>query len=258
MPTYVNIPDTSLAPTQPLTQQLLTALRNNPLAIAAASPGAPHLAPSRALAFLTPGVHTWIIPTGVYRIRVLLVGGGGSGGANGDSIGGDFHGGAGGGSGAHFMSTFVVEPGQSYRAEVAAGGAAVSSGTHGNNGGATSFYLTAFSTEVITVNGGHGGNSRCPGGAGGTVPGIGPLTNLQPIGAAISSKGGSGSRGFGKISLVESSGGKGGDSIIGSGGAEGVFGFAGSPGVLGGGGSGNGSLGNSSGAGGNGAAIIWY
>ena len=118
-------------------------------------------------AYRTPGTYTWVAPTGVTSIQVLVVGGGG-GGSNYNSAGG------GGAGGLIYNSAFAVTPGSSYTVTVGAGGRPAIGQADGSlpalNGGNSVFAtLTAF-------GGGNGGQGNAYGGTRGTadvLPGSG-------------------------------------------------------------------------------------
>jgi hypothetical protein len=77
MPTYSPITDGEIAPNQPLTTGLAFRFRDNPVAIAERSAGAPWLNGIGALeTFDTPGTYTWTVPAGVYRAEFVIAGGG--------------------------------------------------------------------------------------------------------------------------------------------------------------------------------------
>ena len=80
MPTYSPITDGEIAPNQPLTTGLAFRFRDNPVAIAERSAGAPWLNGIGALeTFDTPGTYTWTVPVGVYRAEFVIAGGGQAG-----------------------------------------------------------------------------------------------------------------------------------------------------------------------------------
>jgi hypothetical protein len=151
----------------------------------------------------TPGSGTFTVPAGVFTLNVE-VGGGGGGGGSGNAT----NTGAGGGAGGFARGPMAVTPGQTFNYIVGAGGASVSNGSQGGNGGSTSFG-GIFSATGGT--GGAGGNSSSPAGGQGGV-GSGPGL-LQP--------GGSGSDG---CTGNQYFGGNGGGSYYGGGGRAGTNG----------------------------------
>lgn len=110
---------------------------------------------------------TWIVPAGVSRIKVTVVGGGG--GASGNNA--SQTGAAGGGGGAA-IKTMVVTPGTSYAVTIGAGGSA---GATGTSGGTSSFVGTGANVSATGGNAeggqegglGSGGDVNIAGGAGG-------------------------------------------------------------------------------------------
>ena len=114
----------------------------------------------------------WTVPLGVTAVRVLVVGGGGSGSA-GIS---DRYWPAGGGGGAVVASNSLpVSTGNQITVSVGAGGAATSatSGATGNNGGSSTFGATTASggstnSNVVTGNAGRIGGTSGNGNIGGT------------------------------------------------------------------------------------------
>lgn len=104
------------------------------------------------------------VPSGVTKVWVSMAGGGGSGGG-----GKRFNAGGGGAGGALMAQEVAVTPGQQISVTVGSGGAGVSPGFDGQDGGATIF-------GGITAGGGKGGNQgdgegQGTGGAGGTISG---------------------------------------------------------------------------------------
>ncbi|MSW94242.1 MAG: IPTL-CTERM sorting domain-containing protein, partial [Actinobacteria bacterium] len=86
---------------------------------------APPAQASSQESFTTPGLTSWVVPSGVTQITVTAVGGGGGGG-----------GGGAGGAGCAVVSTFAVTPGQSIRLFIGGGGGGNTGG--GGGGGSTS------------------------------------------------------------------------------------------------------------------------
>lgn len=134
-----------------------------------------------ATVYNTPGNYTWVAPSGVTKIRVKLIGGGGAGGTGRSSI----VGGAGGFSGV-LTAYLEVVPGDSYQLTVGAAGAADATAGGGGAGG----HRTEFSGgSVWAIAGGGGGG----GGAGTAVDGYGGYggsTNIDDSGVGGGSAGG--------------------------------------------------------------------
>ena len=187
---------------------------------------------------------TFVVPAGVTRTKVRLIGGGGGGGGN------TTQGGGGGGGGGGYAELVVpVTPGQAISVTVGAGGAGGSnaSGTAaGNNGqtGGTSSFGTA-----VAASGGNGGGGSLVGGQGNSGSGgIG-------LGGTVNMAGGAGNAGF--SAGPNGFGGHGAGAAGGGGGGAASSGLPSAGAAPGGGGAGGG--GNFSGApGGAGAVIIEY
>ena len=124
------------------------------------------LANGGSILYGTGGTYTWICPTGITQVEVLIVGGGGG---NSDGSTGDKAGGAGGGC---IRALLQVNPGTSYTVTVGAGGAG-STTAAGTTGGTSSLVGPAAGSAPavnITATGGTGGNQVGPtGGAGGNA-----------------------------------------------------------------------------------------
>ncbi|WP_415063600.1 glycine-rich domain-containing protein [Bdellovibrio sp.] len=114
---------------------------------------------------------TFVVPTGVYRIRVTLVGGGGGGGS-GNSAQSSIASGGGGGAGGYVRCELNVIPGASYTVTVGAGGGGApfvngggtnTAGITGSAGGNTSF----AGGVTVTANGGSGGGGASAAGVNG-------------------------------------------------------------------------------------------
>lgn len=81
---YSGIDDSELAPGQPVTTSLVTRMRDDPLAVCQNHPAAQavdlfgNFVP-RTLWYSIAGTFEWIVPDGVHRIRLTLVGAGGGG-----------------------------------------------------------------------------------------------------------------------------------------------------------------------------------
>jgi len=102
---------------------------------------------------------TWTCPTGVTKVRALVVGGGGGG-----EIANDFF----GGNGGKAWGYYTVVPGTSYSITVGSGGASNYYGAGGGSSGATSYFASfAYATGGVGAYGadgsdgmGYGGNLR--------------------------------------------------------------------------------------------------
>lgn len=158
---------------------------------------------------------TFVVPTGVYRIRVTLVGGGGGAGSgSGVSSSYSGYGGGGGGAGGYVRCEFNVTPGTSYTVTVGAGG----------SGGAP---VNGAGTNIAGLSGAAGGNTQFGAVAtanGGTAGGGGAITAGGSGGAGGSGTGtgcqiAAGGAGFMGGTYEKSCGGGGGSSTgIGGGG----------------------------------------
>lgn len=140
---------------------------------------------------------TFVVPAGVTKLFVRVVGGGGGGARGGASYSLS---GGGGGAGGYAEKFVATTPGTSYAVTVGAKGAR--GDTLGGTGGTSS-----FGSEVSATggSGGQGNTGACPGGAGGI--GVGGTLNI---------KGGGGGDGNGNTNTVQ--GGHGGASFFGGGG----------------------------------------
>lgn len=172
---------------------------------------------------------TFVVPGGVTRIKVRVVGGGAGGGrGTGANAAG------GGGAGGYAEGWFIVSPGASYAVTIGAGGAGATVPGHGGGGGGT----TSFGS-LLSATGGQGQSPLEAGGAGGSG-----------LGGQINCSGGSGLDAMSGSIVM---GGAGGNSVFGGAGRQGTA--AGTNGQAPGAG-GGGSYGGSPGNGGNGAAGI--
>lgn len=127
-----------------------------------------------SITFTAPGVTPWVVPDGVSRVFVKVIGGGGGGGrrllAAGQGAGG------GGGGGGYSEGWITVTPGASINVTVGAGGAGSTvSNTPGANGATSSFGAT------VTASGGLGGGTAS--GAAGGVGAGGQLNTSYGPGA---------------------------------------------------------------------------
>lgn len=183
---------------------------------------------------------TFTVPTGVYRLRYRVWGGGGGSGGCGSA--GQTAGGAGGGGYSEGVAS--VTPGQTVPCTIGAAGTAGGPGGTGGTGGTTSFTAGALTVSATGGSGssngiGSGGN----GAAGGT--GSGGKNNLTGAGGCS----GSGSTG--------GPGGMGGSAPQGGGGGGGATGTAQSGQTPGGGAGGPGAAGANPGAVGGAGRIVF-
>jgi hypothetical protein len=157
MAIWTNVPDSNLEPGDPIRSVDIIAIKDNTTALAEGASGAPEiyqkatLFSARAQVFTSNG--TFTIPTGVIRLKVTVVGGGGAGGYGGFT-GYDFGPGAGGGGGGAAIKWLSVTGGT----------LAV---TVGGSGQASS---VASGTQSITTISATAGGSA---GQGNTTPGSG-------------------------------------------------------------------------------------
>jgi hypothetical protein len=123
--------------------------------------------------FSSPGVRTFVVPSGVARIVADLWGGGGAG-ACGPL-------GAGGGQGDHLRVLVDVTPGSVLQIGVGAGGSTRTCSTDTRGAGGTS--LVRLGASSVATAGGGGGGSRQggAGGAGGTSTVTGTVTGLADV-----------------------------------------------------------------------------
>ena len=236
--TYYAIPDNRIDPNEPFTSKLAYQMRDNMLAIAQQSPGAPSLPLLNREVYAAAGIPAaspWIVPPNVYLFRVTLIGGGGGGGCSYNDGMGVFYPGAGGGSGGYLVAIISATPGDGYDLVIGAGGSAGTAGpgtSDGGNGGDTSitigtYYLTAFGgvggqgNVITTAHGGSGGSSV-------SVPG----GDMILLGDALEMRGAPGGH-----AVAPEVGGNGGSSAI-SGGGRGGKETAGASSLIAGGGGG--------------------
>lgn len=169
---------------------------------------------------------TFVAPTGVTKVYVSMVGGGGGGKSSSDPA----NGGGGGSSGAWIMNfPLTVTPGNSYTADVGAGGAADANGS-----------VSTFGS--LSVAGGNKGGTTTGGAA------VGGWSASTTTAGGYTGQGGAGGDRSG------ATGGAGGGSPFGAGGASEA---AASANTGGGGGGGHGNSGNGF-AGGSGVIIVMY
>lgn len=147
----------------------------------------PVWSPTNIQVFATPGTATWTKPSGVGKVYVKIWGAGASGGSHNTT--------SGGGGGGGYTEGFVTVTGD-VTVNVGTGGVAVSGGSDGNSGTASSF---AGSTTP-TANGGAAGTTS--NGAGGTSSnGSVNISGGPGIGGGIASGGYSPFAGAGGASL---------------------------------------------------------
>lgn len=122
----------------------------------------------QAQVILTSGTSTWAVPSGVTKIKVTVIGGGGAGGGNPATVGAP---GSGGGSGGLGVKYYTGVSGLTASYSIGTGGNGVSNASGGNGLGS---YFNLNSSNVI-VNGGTGStvggaaSTFIAGGAGATV-----------------------------------------------------------------------------------------
>lgn len=202
---------------------------------------------SNVEAHLTPGPFSHVVPADVWRINVLLWGGGAGGGygwANGC-------GGSGGGAGGFAQGAFNVTPGQVINGTVGAGGAGGASGAAGGNGGSSSL------ASLISATGGVGGDPATSTLAGQATINFGGIGS----GGVIQFRGGQGGGGAGQGGAQSALGGGGGSAPMGGAGGppRNGTGLAGqAPGGGGGGGGGANGSGANGAAGAPGAVMIFW
>lgn len=209
----------------------------------------------------------YTVPSNVYLVEVLVVGGGGGGGGTGAT--GTVAGGGGGGAGGTINRQLIaVTPAQVIACTIGAGGTAGAVGngstTNGGTGGTggTSTFGTVSAPGGV---GGAGGSiassapfNRAPGGTGGGGGASGGHGRFQN-GATVVFTAGVGGNSVGTGGTA--SGGGGGGASYGNGGNGGTTGGAGNAsantgGGAGGGGTNNGALGGNGGVGGSGIIIV--
>lgn len=169
---------------------------------------------SKGMRYLEPGVYTFIVPDGVYRIKARVIGGGGgAGGSQSAKSGG------GGGGGGYAEGWFSVTPGQVITITVGAGGAGGTAGNFGVSGGLSSF--GSFISAAGGAYGDAGGGGTGAGGFGGSGAG-GDINSVGSDGSDGTTNGaaGGGTGGGSLLGGATRSGGTGRNSLsIGGGGA---------------------------------------
>ena len=96
---------------------------------------------TKFIEYFSPGTYTFTVPTGVKKVRAVVVGAGGGGGASQDYY---YYGGDGGGGGGFAMGEYDVTPGQQITVTVGSGGTGGyspgwTSPYNGADGGSSSF-----------------------------------------------------------------------------------------------------------------------
>jgi len=153
----------------------------------------------------------WVVPPGVFKIKILCIGGGGGGGGGYSST----YTGGGGGSGAVQYAEAAVIPGETLQIVVGAGGSPGTGGsspTAGGAGGNTGVFTTMYSSNLsldFVLGGGGGGaatsSANGANGKGGTYGQVGwrtlvafyivgaggngtnpSWTQILPLGSAVS------------------------------------------------------------------------
>jgi hypothetical protein len=226
MAIWTNVPDSNLEPGDPIRSVDIIAIKDNTTALAEGASGAPEIY-QKATQFSAKGQvftsnGTFTIPTGVTRLKVTVVGGGGAGAAS-FASGCQGYAGAGGGGGGAAIKWLTVTGG-TLAVTVGSGGqsSSVASGTQ--------------SITTISATAGSAGNQGLAG-----AGGIGSNGDLNIRGGA------------GQSAYFEFVSGSGGNSILGGGG-QGVLNGTTAGGAYGGGGAGHGV--NLIAAGGAGAAGV--
>lgn len=188
--------------------------------------------------FTTPGTHTWTVPTGVWSVSVVCVGGGGGGSLDATNPTG------GAGGNLQWRNALAVVPGTVYTVVVGAGGTAGNATySSGGMGSASFFGLSASqATANVAALGGNGGSTiGVPSGPGALAnPGDGSAINVgyggtgSPLGGAGGAGGYSGNGGAGATSTgANGNGGGGAGGSSNGGGASGQGGNGGGVGILG-------------------------
>lgn len=165
MTSWTDIPDTSVDQDSPITEELVTALRDNPKALAERDGASPHLNTTPLVSVETSS-GSFVVPTGVTRLKVTATGGG-QGGYAGTASGGSPTGGSGGTTSIARGATNLVRAtgGSSSGPGIGTDGDLLIKGGRGHFGSGTS-----------SGTGGHGGASFWGGGgylSDGEAPGAG-------------------------------------------------------------------------------------
>lgn len=202
--------------------------------------------------FTTAGTYTWTVPTGVWSVSAVCVGGGGGGSLDATNPTG------GAGGNLQWRNSIPVVPGTVYTVVVGAGGTAGNvTYASGGAGSESIFGLTSsLSTANVAARGGNGGSTIGIPAAPGSLhnPGDGSPINVgyggtsSPLGGAGGAGGYTGNGGAGATSTgANGNGGGGGGGSSNGGGASAQGGAGGGVGILGQGGNGIGGTQLSSG-----------
>ena len=114
--------------------------------------GASNIPPVGQQNYLSAGLFTFTVPTGVTSVCVLCIGGGGGGGgSNGGNLGPQ----GGSGGGLSYRNNLSVTPGEGLSVRVGVGGAGGSNTNNGANGGRS--FLKRGTTFLCRAEGGKGG-----------------------------------------------------------------------------------------------------
>lgn len=163
------------------------------------SPPAPPSSSQQA--YTTPGTYSFVVPTGVYMVSAVAVGGGA--GSLAGYIGSR---GAGGGGGLGWKNNIIVNPGSSYTVVVGAAGT-----VGGAQAGGNSYFITPSIVQGEGGKGPDGANGGPGGGYSGTGGGYGGAGGYGAgEGAYLNAGAGGGGAGY------SGNGGKGGDGFYGS------------------------------------------
>ncbi len=141
-----------------------------------AIPSAPPTTEVGGITFWEDGSYSIVVPSGVYQITAVAIGGGAGGAGSIGQSGGD--GGGGGGGGAlSYVNNLSVTPGETLTVVVGAGGAGgtggVSSRTGGFPGGDS--YIRRSATNLLLAKGGSGGGLNSGGQGGSSTSGVGDV-----------------------------------------------------------------------------------
>lgn len=214
---YVDLDNDDLGANKILRAATMSALDTNPVSIAQRGPSAPWLNGVGAIAAITSGSGNWTVPSGVYRIKVVAVGGGAStsaigsngsnttfstltaSGGNSNSAGGSATGGdvnITGGRGGHYAVSFggMISVASGGSSTLGAGGQQIQSGSTAGSG--------------YGSGGGHddpvGAGNVYGGGAGGTSIKIFSVEPGDLMAYSVGAGGGSGAgSGSGGIIIIE-------------------------------------------------------
>ncbi|MBK7428987.1 MAG: T9SS type A sorting domain-containing protein [Saprospiraceae bacterium] len=175
--------------------------------------------------FSTPGAHSWVIPSGVTEVDVLIVGGGGGGGTS-TAFANAGSGGGGAGGYIYLQDYDITSLSSPVSIVVGNGGNPGVAGNNSGSNGSNSSFATLIGLGGgggIGGNGsgnagGSGGGSRDAAGGNGTQPASssggqgnnGGTSGGSPAGAAASGGGGAGGAGENRSGIIGEAGGNGG------------------------------------------------